>query len=73
MATTASSKSRKDKRLAGGFNHDLSIPRIPGGARMNEDDIKRHGGDPSKIINYYRRKMIKNQGGQDLPGFLKKA
>ena len=55
--------------IAGGFNHDLSYPKIPGrdvqGIPNANDPVMRE-----KL----RQRLLNNPGGgEDLPGFVKKA
>ena len=55
--------------VAGGFNHDLSYPKIPGrdvqGIPNANDPVMRER---------LRQRLLNNPGGgEDLPGFVKKA
>ena len=54
-------KKERGGKIAGGFNHDLSIPRK---SPMSGEDINRHGGDPTKIKQYLKKKY----GEPDRPG-----
>jgi hypothetical protein len=64
-------KSNRQSLMAGGsFNHDMSLPKIPGAGGQDYKGIP--NATPEMLRKLQQRKM-KNPGGQELPGFLKKA
>lgn len=68
MKNSAKRRGKQNLKIAQGKSFDLNQPFIPGG--------QSYEGVPNATPEMLRRlqeRKLKNKGGQELPGFLKKA
>jgi len=68
MKNSARRRGKQNLKIAQGKSFDLNQPFIPGG--------QSYEGVPNATPEMLRRlqeRKLKNKGGQELPGFLKKA
>lgn len=61
-------KNKNDLKIAQGKSFDLNKPYVPGG--QNYEGVP--NANP-EMLRRLKQRREKNTGGQDLPGFLKKA